>query len=214
MKKKVILFIIIVLLCLGISILYDHQFIPHRQYENEDFHIETYISHIDQDNDGIDDQNDILKNVREYISTKPKYKSQYYASGYPNDGYGVCSDVVGFGLRYAGYDLQELVNEDIIHHQGDYQIDVIDKNIDFRRVRNLKIYFDHTAISLTQDIHQIDKWQGGDIVVFQKHIGVISDKRNTNGIPFVIHHYSPFQKNYEEDILEKRDDIVGHYRIS
>lgn len=30
----------------------------------------------------------------------------------------------------------------------------------------------------------------------------------------VIHHNSRFQKSYEEDILEKRDDITGHYRIS
>ena len=43
---------------------------------------------------------------------------------------------------------------------------------------------------------------------------LVSDKRNKNGIPFIIHHANPFQKNYEEDILELRNDIVGHYRIS
>jgi hypothetical protein len=50
--------------------------------------------------------------------------------------------------------------------------------------------------------------------VFKKHIGIISDNRNKNGIPFVIHHANPYQRFYEEDILEYRDDIVGHYRIS
>ena len=47
------------------------------------------------------------------ISKNPKYKSKYYETGYPNDEYGVCTDVVAFGLKDAGYDLMELVNEDI-----------------------------------------------------------------------------------------------------
>jgi uncharacterized protein YijF (DUF1287 family) len=76
------------------------------------------------------------------------------------------------------------------------------------------VYFKHTAISLTTDIDKIEEWQGGDIVVFKKHIGIVSDKRNDKGISLVIHHNSPFQASYEEDILEKRNDIVGHYRIS
>ena len=42
----------------------------------------------------------------------------------------------------------------------------------------------------------------------------ISDKRNRKGICFVIHHANPYQIYYEEDILEHRDDIIGHYRIS
>ena len=132
---------------------------------------------------------------------------------YPDDGYGVCSDVVGFGLLDAGYNLQELVDIDIHNYPNDYN-DVGDKNIDFRRVRNLKVYLDHNAISLTTDIDDIEQWQGGDIVVFKKHIGIVSDKRNYKGIPFVIHHAYPYQLHYEEDILEYRNDIIGHYRIS
>ena len=53
-----------------------------------------------------------------------------------------------------------------------------------------------------------------DIVVFKNHIGIVSDKRNKKGIPFIIHNQSPYQSNYEEDILESRNDIVGHYRMS
>ena len=90
-----------------------YNIIPHKYYTNADFNIETYISNIDKDNDGIDDQTDILNNVKQYISTNPKYKSQYYATGYPNDEYGVCTDVVAFGLKGAGYNLMELVNTDI-----------------------------------------------------------------------------------------------------
>ena len=217
MKKKLLSVLTIILIILIITItyiLYLFNYIPHKKYTNEDFGIETYISNVDMDGDGIDDQTDILNNVRKYIETKPKYKSKYYETGYPNDEYGVCTDVLAFGLKDAGYDLMELVNNDIQANKEKYNIEVIDKNIDFRRVRNLQVYFENNAISLTTDITDIKEWQGGDIVIFKNHIGIVSDKRNKKGITFIIHHANPFQKYYEEDILEYMDDIVGHYRIS
>ena len=217
MKKRIIVITLISLLILFIIIiylLYKFNYIPHKMYSNEYFNITTYTSNIDKDNDSIDDQTDILNNVRKYIATNPKYKSKYYASGYPDDGYGVCTDVVAFGLKGAGYDLMELVNEDIKNNRNNYNIDTIDKNIDFRRVQNLKIYFENNAISLTTDVYDIENWQGGDIVIFQNHIGIVSNNRNKDGVTFIIHHANPFQKYYEEDILESRDDIIGHYRMS
>ena len=153
MKKSVIIFFIFVIIIIVlVTVLYAFSIIPHKQYSDSNFDIETYISSVDKDNDGIDDQTDILNNVREYIKTKPKYKSKYYGTGYPDDEYGVCTDVVANGLKGAGYDLMELVNEDIIKHKEEYNIETIDKNIDFRRVRNLDIYFRYNSISLTTDL--------------------------------------------------------------
>ena len=212
-KKATIITIILFLLIL-VYFLYEVNIIPHIKYENKDFNIKTYVSSIDKDNDGIDDQTDILNNVRKYIKTKPKYKSKYYATGYSNDEYGVCTDVVANGLKGAGYDLMVLVDNHIKENRNLYDIEVVDRNIDFRRVQNLNIYFKYNAKNLTTDIKKIEEWQGGDIVVFKKHIGIISDKRNRKGISFVIHHANPFQRYYEEDILNKRNDIIGHYRIS
>ena len=217
MKKKVIaitLISIIILISVIIYLLFVFNYIPHKMYSNEDFYIQTYTSSIDKDNDGIDDQTDILNSVREYIATNPKYKSKYYASGYPDDEYGVCTDVVAFGLKGAGYDLMELVNEDIKNNRNNYNIDTIDKNIDFRRVQNLKIYFENNSISLTTDVYDIESWQGGDIVIFTNHIGIVSNNRNKNRVTFIIHHANPFQIYYEEDILELKNDIVGHYRMT
>ncbi len=217
MKKSVIIFFIFVIIIIVlVTVLYAFCIIPHKQYSNSDFDIETYISSVDKDNDGIDDQTDILNNVRKYIKTKPKYKSKYYGTGYPDDEFGVCTDVVANGLKGAGYDLMELVNEDIINNKEKYNIETVDKNIDFRRVRNLDIYFKNNSISLTTNLSIIEEWQGGDIIVFKDHIGVISDKRNKNGIPFLIHHANPMQINYEEDVLELygQDYIIGHYRLS
>ena len=217
MKKKILIIVtnfLIVLIIVVLYALYRFNYIPHKKYTNEDFNIKTYISKTDKDNDGIDDQTDILNNVRNYIKTNPKYKSKYYATGYPNDEYGVCTDVVAFTLQGAGYDLMNLVNEHIKSNRNLYDIDVIDKNIDFRRVQNLKVYLNNNAIVLTNDINKIKEWQGGDIVVFKNHIGIVSDKRNKKGISFIIHHANPYQRYYEEDILEYRNDIIGHYRIS
>ena len=217
MKKKVLfvsIVAVILLLIIALYLLYKFNYIPHKKYTNDFFNIKTYVSDIDKDNDGIDDQTDILINARNYIASKPKYKSKYYGQGYPDDGYGVCTDVIAFALKDAGYDLRELVNEHIKANKYLYNITTIDKNIDFRRVSNLKTYFDYNAISLTTEIKKIAEWQGGDIVVFKKHIGIVSDKRNRKGISFVIHHANPYQRYYEEDILESHNDIIGHYRIS
>ena len=215
-KKMLILVILVIFIIISFAFLYLFNFIPHRKYANKDFGIEDYISKTDKDGDGIDDQTDILENVRKYIATKPKYKSKYYNTGYPNDEYGVCTDVVANGLKGAGYNLMELVNEDVIKHKEEDNIEIADKNIDFRRVKNLYIYFKNNSISLTTDLSKIEEWQGGDIIVFKDHIGVISDKRNKNGVPFLIHHANPMQVDYEEDVLELygQDYIVGHYRIS
>ena len=210
--KKMIYFIFVLLFLVMITlILYMFNVIPHRQFTNEDFGIETYKSLIDKDGDGIDDQTDFLQSVRNYIATKPKYKSKYYRTGYPDDGFGVCTDVIAFGLRGAGYDLMELVNADIKANKKIYQVDIVDNNIDFRRVNNLRIFFERNAKSLTTDLTDIKEWQGGDIIVFKTHIGVVSDKRNWRGIPFIIHNGG---FHFEEDILEYRTDIVGHFRMS
>ena len=168
----------------------------------------------DRDDDGVDDQLDILNGALAYVSTRPKYKSRYYENGYPDDNYGVCTDVVAYALKYAGYDLQVLVDADIRVHPQDYMVAEPDANIDFRRVRNLNIFFSHTAVALTTDVSEIEAWQGGDIVIFERHIGIVSDRRNKNGVPYIIHHNDPWQMAYEQDILEKRTDIVCHYRIS
>lgn len=218
-RKKLLLYVVlpmwsIIILCLIYSWLYDLNIIPHKVYTNEDFGIATYESTVDKDGDGIEDQADVLQGVRAYIETKPKYKSKYYETGYPNDEYGVCTDVVAQGLLNAGYDLMGLVNEDVLLHKELYDIEEADINIDFRRVKNLKVWFEEYAISLTTNIYEKEEWQGGDIVIFEKHVGIISDKRNENGVPFLIHHARPSQFRYEEDVLEQRDDIIGHYRIS
>ncbi|MBR2760870.1 MAG: DUF1287 domain-containing protein [Solobacterium sp.] len=155
----------------------------------------------------------ILEEALRYVGTCPKYKSRYYHGGYPDDGYGTCTDVIGFALRSSGYDLRKKLNEDVLAHPERYEIETPDIDIDFRRVKNLIVYFENNEEVLGNDLSQIQDWQGGDLVIFRNHIGIVSDRRNAKGIPYVIHHASPFQLRYEEDILEKRDDLVLHIRV-
>lgn len=217
MEKKIRILLIISLLaviCICGYIFFRYQNTsPERLPDRYNGVIEQIHSTVDKDRDGIDDQIDILQGALNYIASRPKYKSKYYQTGYPDDEYGVCTDVVAHAFNNAGYDLMILIQEDMKANPDDYNIDKPDINIDFRRVRNLKVYFSHSAISLTTDISVIEEWQGGDIVIFQNHIGIVSDRRNRNGVPYVIHHNDPWQKTYEQDILENRDDIIGHYSV-
>lgn len=212
MIKKSAIYVIGIVIIISIFA-YRHYQNPSIKRPTGKYQVKQYHSNNDQDNDSIDDQVDILGNALEYISTKPKYQSKYYSTGYSDDKYGVCTDVVAHALKNAGYDLMTLIQEDIQNHPSDYAIDQPDINIDFRRVINLKVYFDHTAQILTTDVKDFEDWQGGDIIVFRNHIGIVSDRRNERGVPYVIHHDSPWQLAYEQDILEKRNDIVEHYRI-
>ncbi|MBR6708093.1 MAG: DUF1287 domain-containing protein [Clostridia bacterium] len=194
-------------------LLWRHNYIPHPKYPGERFGIAQYHSRIDADGDGVDDQRDLLAAARDYLATEPKYESRYYADGYPDDGYGVCTDVVAQAMLGAGYDLRSLVDAHIRANRELYAIEMPDDKIDFRRVRNLAVYFAATAQPLTVDPHDIEAWQGGDIVIFEGHIGIVSDMRNRKGVPFVLHHANPWQAAYEEDILTTWP-ILAHYRIS
>ena len=109
--KIIVSFVAVIVLLIGLLILYRYNYIPHRKYSNSDFGITPYVSLFDKDSDGIDDQTDILIGVRAYLDSKPKYKSKYYTTGYPDD----------------------------------YHMESPDKNIDFRRVVNLEVYFRRNA---------------------------------------------------------------------
>lgn len=212
MRKPVPVIALTVLAIIVVGLLYSFNLIPHRRYTNADFGIADYHSSTDRDGDGVDDQTDILESALAYLATNPQYQSKYYATGYPDDGYGVCTDVVAQALKGAGYDLMALVDADIRAHPEAYDVDIPDANIDFRRVKNLQVYFSRHAQRLSPNLNDTYEWQGGDIVIFPDHIGIVSNYRNRDGIPFLLHHYSPFQSTYEEDALG-RYQIIGHYRI-
>ena len=208
------LFALIVLLVgIGLYIADYYSLLPRRTYTAEDFNIATVYSGVDYNDNGIDDYTDILHGAKMDAENCPTYNGAYYSGGYPPDDIGVCTDVVWRAFKNAGFDLREMLNNDIIARPGDYpNVEQRDKNIDFRRVGNLRVFFDKYALSISTDITHIGEWQPGDIVIFgdDKHIGIVSDKRNSKGQPYIIHNYG--QPKREQDFL-KHSNVTGHYRF-
>lgn len=183
---------------------------------------QIYSAH-DEDHDGINDTQDLLDGARTELRRQPAYRSAYYRDGYPPSDEGVCTDLVWRAFRDAGYDLKRMVDADIKARPDAYPRvgGEPDPNIDFRRVPNLNVFFKSRAISLTMEIKPGDaanlkEWQGGDLVLFggpKFHIGIVSDRRDDEGVPLLIHNAG---QTREDDGLrywpERITPIIGHYR--
>lgn len=213
MKKYLTVILVVIILFIFLILNY-FGFLPKRVYSSSDFGIDVITSEIDYNNNGIDDYTEILIGAKKEADNHSTYKSIYYSGGYPPDDEGVCTDVVWRALKEAGYLLKDLMDEDIRNNLSEYSIDKPDPNIDFRRVVNMNVYLKKNTIVLTNDPYQIEEWQPGDIVVFSNHVAIISDKRNKDGIPYIIHNAG--QPNREEDALirwYRNKGIIGHYRF-
>lgn len=211
-KTFVFILFIIIFTMLVMFLMNEYELVPKEYYKASDFDIKTIYGPVDFDKDNIDDYTDFVLGARKDAENNPKYISKYYDTSYPPDNEGVCTDTIWRAFKNAGYSLRDMVDNDILLYPKDYpDIKNRDINIDFRRVINLKIFFAKYSQILTENPKEIAEWQPGDIVVFEdKHIGIISDRRNSEGITFVIHNGG--QKNREEDYLTK-SDITGHYRF-
>lgn len=175
------------------------------------FGVPTIYSPVDADGDLIDDYTDIMLAARRYVRSQPEYVSDYFAGGYPPEGQGVCADVIWRALKEAGYDLKAMLDQDVGAHPEAYPLanGLPDSNIDFRRVVNLRVFFERHCLELTTDADDIAAWQRGDFVIYDGHIAVISDRRNAQGQPYIIHHTG--HGAFEEDALTDRR-ILAHFR--
>lgn len=209
----VILFLVVLSLSAGLYVANRFNLLPQKVYTAEDFEIVTLFSTEDFNGNGVDDYTDFLLGARADAENHPRYEGSYYEGGFPPDDIGVCTDVVWRAFKNAGYNLREMVDADAqLRPEAYTAIEKRDKNIDFRRVVNLRVFFEEYGVSLTVDVRQIGEWQPGDIVIFNgdKHIGIVSDKRNSDGEPYIIHNGG--QPKREEDYL-KRGNVTGHYRF-
>ena len=175
----------------------------------------------DKNNNGISDPLDLVNSARKEVLNKTPYKSEYYIGGYPPSTEGVCTDVIWRAFKGININLKDLVDKDIRENTSLYPRvqEKPDPNIDFRRVPNLNVFFKRYAINLTTEIHAYDKenlskWQPGDIVVIlepYEHIGIISDKRTADGVPYFIHSTTP--KASEVSHLNLWNiKLTAHYR--
>lgn len=179
-------------------------------------------SKIDFNNNGIDDYSDFVIGARKQTESNPRYDgSKVYPGGYPPDGEGVCTDLIWKAFKQAGYSLKDMIDYDINKNNELYYATHLygpNPDIDFRRVRNMQVFFERFAKRLTLDPYDIVAWQPGDIVIFgdQSHIAIISDKRNEQGIPFIMHTSNKITGE-EDGLLRRHYDekgpITRHYRF-
>ncbi|MFT9278711.1 MAG: DUF1287 domain-containing protein [Bifidobacterium sp.] len=174
-------------------------------------------SSVDYDHDGIDDYSDILQGARMDAKARLVYDASYYQGGYPPDNRGACTDVVWRAFKNAGYDLKNMVDADIAADPTSYgnAITRPDPNIDFRRTGVLDVFFSKYGQHLTTDIADHDAWQQGDIVIFEnvKHIGIISDLRDGQGVPLVLHNMGQHDRENDYLAFRKHMQVTGHYRF-
>ena len=165
----------------------------------------------------------VAEAARAQIGKTIRYDPGYRSLDYPNGDVpmemGVCTDVVVRALRTTiGMDLQKLVHEDMKRHFSLYPkncgLKQPDRNIDHRRVPNLKSYFERNKWSLAIS-RQPQDYRPGDLVTCTvppnlAHIMIVSDRTNAQGRPFVIHNIGAGTR--EEDRLFEFK-ITGHYRV-
>ena len=178
-------------------------------YSAQTLGIDELCSSHDENGNGIDDYHDLVAGARAYVESGPSYQSIYYAGGYPDDEHGVCTDVIWHAFAQAGYALKDMVDADIAIDRSVYGIDTPDPNIDFRRVRNLQVFFQRHALTLDADSDEPEDWQPGDIVIYHEHIALCSDRRNAEGFPFIIH-FDGWGAREADEL--KRYDALAHFR--
>jgi uncharacterized protein len=150
------------------------------------------------------------------------YDPSYFSIAYPNgdvpEGKGVCTDVVIRAYRKMGIDLQKLVHEDMKQNFSLYPniwgLSKPDKNIDHRRVPNLMKFFERNGTIKAITDNPKD-YLPGDIVCWNlggsvTHIGLVVDKKSTDGKRFLIVHNIGAGQVLEDCLFSYK--VIGHYR--
>ncbi|MBP7275879.1 MAG: DUF1287 domain-containing protein [Kiritimatiellae bacterium] len=164
----------------------------------------------------------VVAAARSQIGVTVRYDSAYTALTYPGGDVprdrGVCTDVIIRALRdAAGVDLQRQVHEDMRANFRAYPnlwgLRGPDRNIDHRRVPNLRRFFERQGWSLPVTRAAAD-YQPGDLVTCAvppnlPHIMLVSDRRAEDGAPLVIHNIGAGAR--EEPQLFAFP-LTGHYR--
>lgn len=165
----------------------------------------------------------IVVAARSQVGKTVIYDPAYVALKYPGGDVpierGVCTDVVIRTFRDGlNRDLQKLLHEDMkkAFHQypAIWGLKKPDRNIDHRRVPNLRTYFKRKGYALKVSKRPED-YLPGDLVTCtvggnRPHIMIVSDKKTTEGVPLVIHNMGGGAR--EENRLFDFP-VTGHYRI-
>lgn len=144
----------------------------------------------------------------------PTYTKLSYPMGDVAPDRGVCTDVPIRALREAfGIDLQAAVHTDMkanfSQYPANWGLKSTDKNIDHRRVPNLRTFLARMGAEVTGD------FLPGDIVTSVlpgnlTHITLVTDHMGANA-PMIVHNIGAGTR-VEDRLFEF--DITGHYRLT
>lgn len=163
--------------------------------------------------------------ARAQIGVVVEYDTSYFSNGDVPEDRGTCADVIWRALLLLDYDLRAKLEEDLKSRPDAYPSNPPqDHNVNFRRVKMLRVFLDKYAQKLTtgvipNNVENLTEWQGGDIVTFDElttshleHIAIVSDRRTSTGVPLLIHNYG--EGTQENDfLLTWPSQINGHYRL-
>ncbi len=157
----------------------------------------------------------------ELTKQKVSYDPSYYKIDYPNGDIpankGVCTDVIIRAYRKLGIDLQKEVHEDIKANFKEYPqkwgLSGPDRNIDHRRVPNLMVFFKRNG-QVKPVTNDPGDYLPGDIVCWDlgggiTHIGIVVDKKSTDGIRNLIVHNIGGGQVLADCLFEYK--ITGHF---
>lgn len=146
----------------------------------------------------------ILDAARQEVGRGVRYSDKYYTIPYPGGDVpadvGASTDLVVRALRAVGLDLQQAIHEDRKQNPDRYPTQrwksrSIDPSIDHRRVANLFVWLQSHAREVTThtDAESLRRFHPGDLVMwgadgnrFPVHVGVVSDRRSDEGVPYVV----------------------------
>ncbi len=178
-----------------------------------------------------DIQKEIVLKALELLDEDIEYGYDVFpATGYPSSNVWISTDVISVTLRDCGYDLMDLIYEDMNEHKEAYPLDIRGrktpiKYIDFRDVIFQEKFFERNATALPVEYDKENEdnnllWQPGDIVYFQvdpdnqnQDLGGFISRYNNNGVPLVIMISKKLEKISEIEIDKLMEyKIVGHFR--
>lgn len=144
----------------------------------------------------------------------PAYVTLDFPGGDVPGDRGVCTDVLIRALRAAyGVDLQAAVNAEMRAHFAKYPqqwgLKTTDRNIDHRRVPNLRVFLARMGAEVTGD------YLPGDVVSSLlpgnlTHIMIVTDHPGTKG-PMIVHNIGAGTQ-VEDRLFEFEQ--TGHYRLT
>lgn len=185
LKGSIILIFIIIIFCFSVLLILNKFILVKEYYKASDFNIKTKYSKVDYNRNGIDDYSDFLLGAKKRINKSEEYEN-----------------LIIKVFKYAGYNLEKMVDN--------YFSDIdLEKNKN-DRISLYKSFINDNAVKVEIDYKRIAEFQPGDFVFLQDGIGILSDKRNRDGLSFVITIENG--KVVEKDNL-KDLKISGHYRF-